>query len=143
MKCRIIIFLSIGFLCIMVIGSYFLFAKQKSKEAVIKIDDKVISGEQVQVSWNYATMPMFKVLEAYDVSIEWLDENNASISYDNVTLSLSLIRMELIDKRSGHDCFLPLPDCTYYYCEYLDDEIILDNETMYYILFMLGIRTEM
>lgn len=71
-----------------------------------------------------------------------MDEENASISHNNVTLSLSLNRMELIDKKSGNDCFLPLPDCTNYYCEYLDGDIILDDETIHNILFQLGIRTE-
>lgn len=142
MKNKRIIFLLAGVLGLIIIGCCVLFTEPKSKEATIKIGDKVISGEHVRVYRNDAIMPMFQVLEAYDVSVEWLDENNAGISYDNVTLSLSLIRMELIDKQSGHDYFLPLPDGTNYYCEYLDGEIILDDETMHYILFQLGIRTE-
>ena len=141
-KNKRIIFLFTGVLCLIIIGCCVLFAEPKSKEATIKIDDIVISGEHVRVYRNDAIMPMFQVLEAYDVSVEWIDEENVSISYNDVTLSLSLNRMELIDKRNGNDCFLPVPDGTNHYCEYLDGEIILDDETMHNILFQLGIRTE-
>lgn len=72
MKHKMIILLFAGILCLMIIGCYVLFAESKSKEATIKIDDKVISGENVRVFRNDAIMPMFQVLEAYDVSVEWM-----------------------------------------------------------------------
>ena len=143
MKHKLIFFMCIVvIICVILIVLCFFYNKPKPKTAYIKTNDKIIYHEQSKVYRKYAKVPMFKVLEAYDISIEWLDDNCAIISREKVSMRLSLDKMELVNEQKGFNYFVPMPDIDFYWCEHVDDEIILDTSTMRYILCELGVKTE-
>ena len=120
----------------------FLFVKREPKECTIIINGRSIHSKNALVCNDNAILPMFEVMTTYGVSVEWLNEHDALISYKDVVFELSLSRMELIDNRRGNDWFLPLPGSKYFSCDYIDGEILLDDNTLHNILFQLGIKTE-
>jgi len=141
MKSKWFVFILIG-TCTVLIGGWFLFIRQNMNTSSIKINDKTILCEQADVSRKYATMPLIEVLSACDVKIEWLNQNDALISYEDAAFILSLSQQELIDKNSGNNWLLQPPGSTYYFCEQVGTEIIIDDCTMSNVLHSLGIRTE-
>ena len=113
-----------------------------SKASSVKIDEKPIICNQAKVYPNYGIVPMFSVLEEFGISTRWLENGDVVISYEGCFATLKLTSMELIDEQHGYDLFLPLPGCSYYYCELIENEIYLDDLTMHNILYQFGIKTE-
>ena len=114
---------------------------QRFKPATIIVDRQTIHSNNATISLKYGTIPMLKVLTHLGASVTWLDGNNAIITYKNIILSLSVSKMELLDQH-GRNYFDNPPGNQYYFCQYIDREIMLDDCTMYAVLFYLGIKTE-
>ena len=129
--------------CAALIGGWFLFIRQNMNTPSIKVNNKIILCKQADVTRRYATMPLIEVLSACDVKIEWLNQNDALISHEDTTFILSLSQQELIDEDSRNNWLLQPPGSTYYFCEQVGTEIIIDDCTMSNVLHGLGIRTEM
>ena len=149
---RFVIIAFLAFLAIILIVASALFFFDKdddySKKASVIANDVMLSTQDAIVFKEHAIVPLFETLQAFSVKIDWLDENNAEISYDAITMCLDLNEASLMKKGKNSINYLGVaPGSEHYYCslendEVFDGEIFIDNLTLVIILFHLGIKTE-
>ena len=127
-------------------GVILFLCRQQSVPASLQVNNIAISNENIQIIPNRgrdnATVPMFATLQALGVSIDWQNENDAIISYLDKQFLFSVDKMTFVDENTSFEYMNSLADFSYYCREYVGDDIIIDDETMSWLIHCLGLRIE-
>ena len=135
MKKNILVSLSIGILCLFIVGFAILFFKESyPKKASLVINGETIRNGNVEIYHEYATLPMLLIIEKCGASVNYLDDKNVEISYNNTVLTLSLPEKSLIEHEFGNELLTPVPGSSSFHCLVIDNDVILDNDTLCVIL---------
>lgn len=143
MKKYIFVSLSIGVLCLILVSFCMLFFKESyPKKAYLLINDEIYNDNS-EIYHGYAMLPMLFVCEKYGATVDWLDDENAEISYNNTILTLSLSEESLIEHTFGNELLTPVPGSSSFHCLVTENDVILDDDTLRVILnYLFNIQTE-
>jgi len=108
------------------------------KKAEVIANGVHLSTQEALISEEDAVIPLLKVLESFGVRIEWINDNEAEISHNDVNMHLSLSDMSLM--QGDMDWFMVPPGAEYYYCERVDCDAMIDETLFLTILYQLNIR---
>ncbi len=107
----------------------------------VKIYDErieVYNGEKYETNITYAHVPLLKVLNKIGAKVEWTKNDIAIITINNLKYTLDLTKKTLVESNTEDDLIIPAPGCETFYCFSVDNDIILDETTVKYILKCMG-----
>ena len=77
---------------------------------------------------------MTEVLNALGFDIEWLDNNTAKMVYNDEKYILNLAEVSFIKESENFNLIRIPPGSRIYYYKALDRELILDSDTIYWLM---------
>lgn len=104
------------------------------KIGTLYINGEKITSENVSICYRndyppYFNLPFIKILENMGFNIEWTNENNAQIIYNNKEYVLNISESSLLKKNEDINLIQQSPG-SYMTYNILDKEVILDGETL-------------
>lgn len=130
-----------------VIISVLIFIYYSSSRKNFSVTGKInINGEDIAkktatiyIHKKYAVLPLTEVFKGLGYSVEWMNNNTAYIVVDENRYILEL-NGEASLKKDSDDCnlIIPPPGSTTFYSQIIENELILDSDTIRSILFFMG-----
>ena len=108
--------------------------KQVPISGSIVIKDKTIDAYGLIVSPEYTMLPLTRVLEEFDIEINWIDNNKAEIHHGDRSFTLNKEKKSFVERNLGHELLSPFPGGSSFCCVVVGDEILLDHDTLTAIL---------
>ena len=140
-KCNIILLFICSFVLLGVIAGLFVsHRKIKSVEATLFVNGSE-NGTKVQIYSYYSELPLVEVLGELGGVISWTNENEARMALNGKVYILNLKECAFYDECDKHNLLIPAPGTTTFSCTALTDEIMLDDNTLQSVLFLMGISS--
>lgn len=79
---------------------------------------------------RYAILPLMSIMEALNAVVEWTNDTNAVIFYNEKTSFLDIAKFSLQAEDDSFNYLLPLPGSHYSYCQYRQNELYLDSTSL-------------
>lgn len=108
--------------------------KQVPVNGSIVIKDKTIDAYGVIVSPEYTMLPLTRVLEEFNIDINWIDSDKAEIQHGDNLFTLDIEKKSLVLRKLGHELLAPFPGGSSFCCVVVGNEILLDHDTLTAIL---------
>ena len=106
-----------------------------NKYGVLMVNGVKAIDDKVQIKSNYAMLPLTTVMKNLDMTVNWIDENTAEIIYKDNTFLLDISDVALFDlKQKDTNLLMPAPGGSRRY-SVLDNEILIDSNTLKSVLF--------
>ena len=146
MRKKTIIYLTGFSLFIMIVGSIFWFVWDRNKEVpgqsgILIVNNETTITENVVIhlkeNANYADLPLTEVLKNLGMTVDWVDDDTAEITYSDKKYALNLSEVSLVEFEQDFNLLLPPPEGNRS-CKILDGELILDSNTIKSALYQMG-----
>lgn len=113
------------------------------KNAELSVNKTIIVSEHVKIYPEYIELPLVDVLLAVGYSAKWIDDTSAILSNGEKQIKLDLSEIRVIDLDSDED-ILPCiaGQNVYLCCKPIDKNLILDEISLRFLLFSLGIKID-
>lgn len=113
------------------------------KNSELFVNNIAIANEYVKVCSQHIELPLVDVLLAVGYSVNWIDDTSAILSNGEKQIQLDLSEIRVIDL----DCNENILPCIagkdlYLCCDPVDKNLILDEITLRFLLFSLGIKMD-
>lgn len=110
----------------------------------LTVNGKDISSDRV-LSINhekqYAEIPLIATLRALDCQVEWVNEKKVKIICNDTVYILNPSKKTLKEKGDSFNIIAVAPGATHgIYCETLEQEFIIDSDSVSYFLYLLGAK---
>jgi len=137
MKKKRIVYLICGVL-IIGIGCILICFGRLTTNGTLIVNNKEITSENIKIhrslQIDYAELPLTEVLNALGFDIEWLDNNTAKMVYNDEKYILNLAEVSFIKESENFNLIRIPPGSRIYYYKALDRELILDSDTIYWLM---------
>lgn len=140
MKTKVIILVVFFFLIITVGIILYNYYQNVPINGTLNVNGKDITNENVIIHKYYTELPLTKVLEALGFNIEWIDDNNAKVTYNDKIFDLNISEMSLTEVGAENNFLWPAPGGTVRVCKNIDKDIILDNYAIKSFCYCVGIN---
>ena len=156
MKKQTVLCLIASLLLIIIIGGIFLFKWNRNKEdppssqipnqpssqnGTLVVNNGTAITENVVIHFkensNYADLPFTEVLKALGFNVEWMNDNVADMTYNDIKLRLDLEEASLTKEGFNSNLIIPPPGSRTFNYKVLDNELILDSNTIHSILYTI------
>lgn len=97
-------------------------------------DIEVFYGKTYIVNVTYAHIPLVEFFEKIGASINWRTKNIAVITFQNEKYILNLRNKTFTKKGENYNMMTPVPGCEIFYCCAIENDIIVDGDTLKGIL---------
>ena len=140
MKKKIMLLTVCAFL-IMLIGGGILFVfKGLPKGGLLKINGIDITKENVRIHSDcYAELPLTEVMKSLNMTVDWVDDNTADITYKDKKYTLDLSKISLVEAEQYFNLLLPSPGSKRFY-KILEKELVLDSNTIKSAMYLMEIK---
>lgn len=107
----------------------------------------IVSGKDISSDTNfsinhekhYAEIPLIETLRALGCKVEWINDKRVKIIYNDTVYILNPNKQTLQKRGSSFNIISVAPGATHgIYCEILDEEFIIDSDSVSYFLSQLG-----
>lgn len=137
---KFIICLTASIIFILLIGGSILFLFRDSpKYGLLKVNEVDITQENVMLYFNYAELPITKLMESLGAKVDWVDNSIAEITYKEKAYTLNLATVSLIEVGQNFNLLLPPPGDNRVF-KVLDKELVLDSNTIKSTLYQMGTK---
>lgn len=116
------------------------FGNFKPQNGILQINGMVISDAAVEIHEDSARTSFVSVLEGMGYTINWMDDDTAMVICGTEIYFLDVA--EPVFQKEGTDVnlILPPPGTTTFYCESVERDVILDDNTICGIFSLMGQR---
>ena len=114
---------------------------RETQSGSLYVNGTFITDTITIVDNDYAIIPFIPVLKALGFSVEWTDENTATVSKDSKSYTFSLADKTLIENNRSHDSNLIItaPGCDHGYVQAVEKDLIMNHENVASTLQLMGI----
>lgn len=140
MKTKVIVLVAF-FLLLIIIGIIlFNYYQNVPINGTLNVNGKDITDKNVVIHKYYAELPLTKVLEAIGLNIEWVDDNNAKVTYNDKVFDLNISEMSLTEVGAEDNFLWPAAGGTVRVCKSIEKDIILDTFAIKSFCYCAGIN---
>ena len=137
-KSKIILIICGVVLLIGVIVTVLLLNLNRNKHYTLIVNGKEIAKDNVKVVSGYAILPLTEVMKAFDMTVNWIDEKTAEVSYKDNTYLLNISDVTMCDSKTPDSNLLLTPPGGRKHYYVLGDELMLDSTTIQGAFFFMG-----
>ena len=138
MKKKLILILTCCLLIIAGVGGALLYIEKSTpKNGTLYVNDKEITSENVKIYSNYADLPLTEVMKALGMTVEWVDNSTADITYNDQEYTLDLAEVTLIHYGYDINFIMPAPGSTTFHYTVIAKEVVLDDNTIHSIMYSM------
>ena len=131
-------------LIILVIGGFIMYIVSNhslDKNGILVINDKVTITRSVTIHTKkgktYADLPLIEVLLGIGMSVDWVDDNIAYITYKDKKYVMNLAEASIIENGKSFNLISPPPGGKRS-CKVIDRELLLDSDTFQSFIYLIG-----
>jgi len=110
------------------------------RKAELVINGQPILSDKTRIVAGNGEIPVVETLAWLGVSVKWDSDVNATLVHGEKTLKLSLVDKTLIDLETGSNLLLMVPGGDYYCCDTVEQDVVVSEDTLHHILWVLGWR---
>lgn len=110
----------------------------------LTVNGKDISSDKflsINHEKQYAEIPLIATLRALGCQVEWVNEKRVKIIYNDTIYILNPNKQTLKKRGDSFNIIAIAPGATHgIYCKTLDQEFIIDSDSVSYFLYLLGAK---
>ena len=99
----------------------------------------------INKTYNYAVLPLIKILRSLGATVEWIEKGKAIIVYDDETYVLNALEYSLTLKNTEYDCtnYIALaPGSAPGYYEMIEDDYLVGSKSVILFFDLIGVKID-
>lgn len=112
------------------------------KSGTVSVNGVLVGNSDVQVSVNYAEIPLIKILEQCGFQALWLTEDVAELTYRTKKYEVNLQEKSMVEYGKSVNLLLMLPGSIDYCCRQINRDLIIDTNTFTWLMIEAGVKVE-